>query len=71
MVSAPGFGSQGPVFEFHWRRDLAHDCSALHCTEPFIIILPSSQYDLNNVERDVQHQLIIFRVLSAFICHVD
>ena len=31
----------------------------LHCIEPVIIILPSSQYDLNNVERDVKHQIII------------
>ena len=29
----------------------------LYCTEPFIIILPLSQYDLNNVERDVKHQI--------------
>ena len=25
--------------------------------EAFIIIFPSSQYDLNNVERDVKHQM--------------
>ena len=25
-----------------------------HCTEPFIIILPSSRSDLNTVERDVK-----------------
>ena len=30
----------------------AHDCMALYCTEPFIIILPSSRCDLNNVEKD-------------------
>ena len=28
-----------------------HGCAALHCIEPFIIILPSSRYDLNNVEK--------------------
>ena len=33
--------------------------SALYCTKLFIIILPSSQYDINNVERDVKHQIII------------
>ena len=33
-----------------------HDCMALHCTEPFIITLPLSWYDLNNVERDIKHQ---------------
>ena len=27
------------------------DCTVLHCTEPFIIILRSSLYDLNNVGR--------------------
>ena len=28
----------------------AHDGTALHCTEPFIITFPSSRYDLINVE---------------------
>ena len=30
-------------------RDFAHDCTALHCTEPSIImhVLPSSRYDLD------------------------
>ena len=32
---------------------------ALHSTEPFIITLPSSQYDLNIVERDIKYQIII------------
>ena len=40
------------------RRNSAHDCMVFHCTEPFIIILPLSRYDLNNVEREVQHQTI-------------
>ena len=31
----------------------------LHCTEPFIIILPSSRYDFNSIERDEKHQTII------------
>ena len=31
----------------------------LHCIEPFINTLPSSQYDLNKVERDIKHQIII------------
>ena len=43
----------------HARRDSAHDYSALHWREPFIITLPSSRYDLNNVERDVKHQIIL------------
>ena len=33
---------------------------AFHRTEPFIITLSSSQHDLNNVERDVKHQIIMF-----------
>ena len=41
-----------------------HDCMALHCTEPFIILLPSSPYDLNNVERDIRHQ---GQVVQSFI----
>ena len=31
----------------------------LHCTEPFIITIPLSEYDLDNVERDIKHQIII------------
>ena len=51
MVSAPGFRSQGPGFEFGLGQNSADDCMAFHCTEPFIVTLPSSQNDLNNVER--------------------
>ena len=28
----------------------------LYCMEPFIIIIPSSRYDFNNVERDIRYQ---------------
>ena len=59
VVSAPDFGSQNPEFKSHWKRNSALDCLALHCIEPFIIILPWSGYDLNNVERDIKHQIII------------
>ena len=31
--------------------------------QPSIIILPSSQYDLNNVEKDVKHQIIIIIII--------
>ena len=31
----------------------------LHYTEPFIIILPSSRFELNNVEKDVNQQISI------------
>ena len=38
---------------------IVQHCIMLYCTEPFIITLPSSQYDLSNVERDVKHQIVI------------
>ena len=31
---------------------------AYHCTEPLIVTLPLSWYDLNGVERDIKHQNI-------------
>ena len=42
VVSTLDFGSQGPWFESHWRQNSAHDFTVLHCTEHFIIILPSA-----------------------------
>ena len=39
---------------FGWRWNSSHDCLVLCCTEHFIIIIRSSRYDLNNVERDVK-----------------
>ena len=45
-VSALDFRSGGRGFRT-W--------TALHCTEPFMFTLPSSQYDWNTVERDVQN----------------
>ena len=47
--------SLGSWFESRLRLNLAHDCMTLHCTEPFIITLPLSQYDLNNAEGDVKY----------------
>ena len=35
----------------HWVKK-----KSLHCTGPFIITLLLSQYDLNNVDRDIKHQ---------------
>ena len=56
VVSAPNFGPQGPGFESHWRQNSAHDCTVLHCTNPFIVTLPSSRYGLNNVETDIKYK---------------
>ena len=52
--------SRGPGFKSQWRQTSAH---ALNYAEPFIISLPSSRYDFNNVERDVKYQILI-------ICYV-
>ena len=38
------------------RGNSACDHTTFHCTEPFIITLPLSDYGLNNVERDVKYQ---------------
>ena len=43
-------------FESRWRQNSADDCMALDYTEPFLVTLPSSQFDLNNVEGDVKQQ---------------
>ena len=40
------------------RIPLEADLTEFRCTEPIIITLPSCRYDLNNVERDVKHQII-------------
>ena len=69
VVSTPDFGSQDPGFESLYKRNSAHDCMALHCTEPNIITLPSSLYDLNNVERDVTHQTIIILIVHELTLH--
>ena len=43
--------------------------SAHDCTEPFIIILLSSRYDLHNVERDVKHQIIVIKITYENVTH--
>ena len=30
----------------------------LHCIEPYIITLPSARYDLDDIERNLKHQII-------------
>ena len=42
------------------------DCMALYCTEPFITTLPSAQYDLNNVGRDVKDQTINVHQMKTY-----
>ena len=59
MVSAVEFRSGAPRFKSCYRQNLARYSVGLSCTEPFIITLLLSQYDLNYVERDVKHQIII------------
>ena len=71
MVRVPDFGSGGLGYESCWRQNSSHDCIACGCTEPFIIILPSSQYDLSNVERDIKHQYHhLHHKVSAVICFI-
>ena len=48
---------------FESRQNSSHDLTAFHCTELFIITLPSSRYDLNNVERDLKHPVSIINIL--------
>ena len=52
VVSSPDFESGGPRVRILLEPGFS--------SEPFIIILPSSWYDLDNVERDVKHQIIIY-----------
>ena len=54
MVSTPDFKSQGPWVESHWRQNSSDDC--MHRAFRYH---PSSQYDLNNVGKDVKHQIIL------------
>ena len=67
VVNAADFRSQGPGFESHWRQNSAHNYTMCHCTEPFIIILPPAWYDLNDVERDAKHQVIIINLHMTLI----
>ena len=39
--------------------------------EAFIIILPLSQYNLNNVERYVKHQIIIFLLCLILFAQIQ
>ena len=48
-------------------QNSALDYMAVHYTEPFIITLPSSWYDLNNVERDLKYQILILFKPSLYI----
>ena len=41
-------------------------CMVHHCTEPFIIVLLSSWYDLNNVKRDSKHSDKIRRLIMKY-----
>ena len=68
VVSTPEFRLWGPGFVSCWRWNSAYDCTALHCTEPFIIIFPLSRYDLNIVKKDVKCQIMIVPVDVSTYC---
>ena len=68
MVSASKFGSQDPRFKSHWRENSFHDLLYFIAQSLFIIILLKSQYDLNNVKRDIKHQIVII-IIYVFICY--
>ena len=53
------FGSRGRRFESYWRCTSSHDCTSILCIEPSTVTLSLSIYDLNNVERDINHQIVI------------
>ena len=58
MVSAPDFGSQGYGFPgSSAARDVSHVMAPLYRT--FRYYHQSSQYDLNNVERDIKPKIIL------------
>ena len=52
-------------FEFH----LAHDCTLLHCIWPFILFLSSSQCDLNNIESNINHKIIVRNTMYLYPQH--
>ena len=60
-------GPWDPRFESCWKWYSAHNCRMLHCSELYIIILLLSRYDLNNVERDIKHHIIIFIIIFIII----
>ena len=57
-VSAYDFGSQGPGLESAWGG-IQLMTVKLHCTVPFIIVLPSSQY------------VLTFLMLNKLRCHTQ
>ena len=59
--------------EIHGRWNSAHDSMASHCIKPFITPISLSCYDLNTVERDVKHKILLIitaaiRGLWQFTC---
>ena len=58
VVSIPNFGSPGSRFESHERWNFAHDCQSFLYTVCHYH-LPLSRYDLTNVERALNYQIII------------
>ena len=65
VVRASNFGSGGPRFESVGSR-IHLMIVRRFIAELFIIILPSSLYDLKNVERDVNHQITIIIMIWVY-----
>ena len=64
VVSAPDFGSRSGRFNPHRRQNSAHECSI---TQSLIITLPSSQYDSDDDEKDVKHQILYNLFITWFV----
>ena len=68
MVSTPDVRTWGPAeFESCWQCNLA--CSGLYGAllySAFFINIPSSWYELNNVERDLKWLVIVWNVLAGW-----
>ena len=68
------FRSWSSGFKSCWRRNSdSYDCMAPHYTEPFIITIPSSRYDLTLVmlNKKMLHPLLIFYKSDHMIQAVD
>ena len=65
--SYQGQGQRLRIFmlESCWRQCSVHECLVLHCTEP-VIIFSLSWYDLNKVERDINHKFMKYACMMIW-----